>query len=791
MNNIKLFSGLLVVALVYSSTYCCGQALKTFPLSAVRLANGPFYKAQQTDLEYILALDPDRLLAPFLQEAGIQQPADLYGNWENTGLNGHIGGHYLSALSLMVASTHDPEIMRRLNYMVDQLAVCQQKNGNGYVGGIPGGQAMWEDIKHGKIEADNFSLNKKWVPVYNIHKLFAGLRDASIVGGNKKAQDVLVRLSDWFLDITAGLSDEQLQLILKSEHGGINEIFADVAAITKEDKYLVLAKRLSHKVILDPLLLKKDVLTGLHANTQIPKVIGFKRIADISSDTTWSGAAGFFWETVVRNRTVSIGGNSVREHFHPANDFSSMVESNQGPETCNTYNMLRLTALLFLSDPAVKFVDYYERALYNHILSSQHPKGGFVYFTPMRPRHYRVYSQPQESFWCCVGSGLENHAKYGELIYAHADNALYVNLFMASTVEWKEKGITLEQRTEFPLAETSRLELKLTAPKKFALNIRYPGWVRPGQLKIAVNGKDEKIKALPSSFVSLDRTWKNGDVISVTLPMHTEIEFLPDGSAWGSFVHGPIVLAAATDSSDLAGLRADGSRMGHVAEGKFYPLEEAPMMVGTPDKLIAGVKPVAGKAFTFSARDVIYPPRYKDIKLVPFYSVHDTRYMIYWKVTTPENLERIKREIQAHEKELLALESRTVDQVGVGEQQPEADHNFKGENAEMGSTDGQPWRNARGWFSYDLRNPRAEGKILRVTFAGQGRNRKFDIFLNDRLLQTVALADAQRENPFHVDYEIPAEMIKAFANNVVSVKFVAHQGSATGRILYVRLLKTE
>lgn len=780
----------MLLVIVGGSVYGQHESLKVFPLSSVKLTAGPFYQAQMTDTEYILALDPDRLLAPFQIDAGIQPKAERYGNWENTGLDGHIGGHYLSALSLMYAATKKDELLQRLNYMIDRLEECQRTNGNGYVGGIPGGQSAWKEVGEGKIDAGTFSLNGKWVPLYNIHKLYAGLRDAYILTENKKALDMLVKLSDWFLTLTAGLSDAQMQEILRSEHGGMNEIFADVAAITGNEKYLSLAKRMSHKIILDPLLAGKDQLTGLHANTQIPKVIGFKRVGEIAHDDKWNNAAAFFWETVVKNRSVSIGGNSVREHFHPADNFSSMMESNQGPETCNTYNMLRLTNLLFLSQPDVDYIDYYERALYNHILSSQHPeKGGFVYFTPMRPRHYRVYSQPHDNFWCCVGSGLENHGKYGELIYAHNDKDIYVNLFIPSTLTWKEKGIILHQQTSFPYNETSQLQLELKKSQEFTLNIRYPGWVRKGDMAIRVNGKVQTLTAGPGTFVSIQRKWKSGDKISITLPMHTRVEYLPDGSSWASFIHGPLVLAAVTDSTDLPGLWADGSRMGHVAGGKLYPVEEAPMIVKSNDDLVSAIRPVKEKSLTFTVSDVIYPERYKNVELVPFFTVHEARYMIYWPVTTPDELERRKQEIEEREREKLALEERTVDQVAPGEQQPETEHNLKGERTESGIHEGRFWRHAYEWFSYDLRNKDSLGEILRITYFGGDRGRTFDILLNDTLLKTVTLDGSQGSKFFDVDYIIPKEILDSVVTDeTLTVKFVAKTGSMAGGVYYVRLL---
>lgn len=476
------------------------QQVSYFPLQDVKLLNSPFLQAQQTDLHYILSMNPDRLLAPFLREAGLTSKVPSYTNWENTGLDGHIGGHYLSALSMMYAATGDTAVYNRLNYMLNELHRAQQAVGTGFIGGTPGSLQLWKDIKAGNIRAGGFDLNGKWVPLYNIHKTYAGLRDAYLYAGSDLARQMLVDFTDWMIDITSDLSDEQIQDMLRSEHGGLNETFADVAEITGDKKYLELARRFSHKFILDPLIKEEDKLTGMHANTQIPKVIGYKRIAELSQDdknwnhaAEWDHAARFFWNTVVNHRSVCIGGNSVREHFHPSDNFTSMLNDVQGPETCNTYNMLRLTKMLYQDSPETNFADYYERALYNHILASQEPeKGGFVYFTPMRPGHYRVYSQPETSMWCCVGSGLENHTKYGEFIYAHQKDTLYVNLFIPSQLTWKEKGVTLTQETRFP--DDGKVTLRIDkAPKKgITLKIRQPQWTgHSKEYNVKINGKNE------------------------------------------------------------------------------------------------------------------------------------------------------------------------------------------------------------------------------------------------------------------------------------------------------------
>ena len=574
-----------ILALVLSTSLGKAQnapQVSYFPLQNVKLLDSPFLQAQQTDLHYILALDPDRLLAPFLREAGLQPKAPSYTNWENTGLDGHIGGHYLSALSMMYAATGDTAVYNRLNYMLNELNRAQQTVGTGFIGGTPGSLQLWKDIKAGKIHAGGFDLNGKWVPLYNIHKTYAGLRDAYIYAGSDLARQMLIAFTDWMIDITSGLSDEQMQDMLRSEHGGLNETFADVAEITGDKKYLELARRFSHKLILDPLIKEEDKLTGMHANTQIPKVIGYKRIAELSQDdknwnhaAEWDHAARFFWNTVVNHRSVCIGGNSVREHFHPSDNFTSMLNDVQGPETCNTYNMLRLTKMLYqnshnpnqTNEPDPNYVNYYERALYNHILASQEPdKGGFVYFTPMRPGHYRVYSQPETSMWCCVGSGLENHTKYGEFIYAYRKDTLYVNLFIPSQLTWKEQGIILRQETRFPDDDKVTLRIDEAPKKKRTLMIRIPEWANQSKgYSVSINGKRKMfVMAKGNQYLPLSRKWKKGDVITFNLPMRVSMEQIPDKKDYYAFLYGPIVLAASTGTEHLDGLYADDSRGGHI-----------------------------------------------------------------------------------------------------------------------------------------------------------------------------------------------------------------------------------
>jgi DUF1680 family protein len=763
-----------------------------FPLDRVRLLDGPFKQAQEADRTYLLALDIDRLLAPFRREAGLTPKAPPYPNWESSGLDGHTAGHYLTALAQMGAATGDAECKRRLDAMVADLAECQRAGGDGYVGGIPRSRQLWAEIAAAQESGRNVNLSGWWVPWYNEHKLVAGLRDAWLIGGNAQARDVLVRLADWCGALVAKLSDRQMQGMLGTEHGGMNEVLADVAAITGDAKYLRLAERFSHRAILDPLLRHQDKLTGLHANTQIPKVIGFARIAELGGDASWRDAAQFFWNTVVDHRSLAFGGNSVSEHFNAVDDFASVLESREGPETCNTYNMLRLTEALFRHGPAARYADFYERALYNHILSSQHPEhGGFVYFTPIRPRHYRVYSQPTTCFWCCVGTGMENHGKYGAFIYAHTTDALFVNLFIASDLDWRERGVRVRQETAFPDAPRTRLTITTPTSQRFSLRVRHPEWVTPGGFTLRVNGEPQVVSPGPSGYVELTREWRDGDRIEIELPMHTTVERLPDGSDYAALLHGPIVLAAKTGTENLDDLIAGDARMGHVASGPYQPLDRAPMLVGDFVRIAARIKPVAGKSLTFTADDLIQPDKFRGLELIPFFRVHDARYMLYWRTVTVEQYPAVVAALEASERAQLELEARTVDRVAPGEQQPEVEHGMVAENSDTGVTVGRHWRAATGWFSYRMKAVPGTQLELRVTTYLREKGRAYDILVNGQVLASIEPNPQRHDRFVDAAYPLPPALVAAAPDDVLTVKFAAKEKSRTASIFDVRLVKTD
>lgn len=785
-----LITFLFLFSFLFTGKAQTQQEVSYFPLQDVKLLESPFLQAQQTDLHYIMAMEPDRLIAPFLREAGLTPKVPSYTNWENTGLDGHIGGHYISALSMMYAATGDTAIYNRLNYMLAELHRAQQAVGTGFIGGTPGSLQLWKEIKAGNIRAGGFDLNGKWVPLYNIHKTYAGLRDAYLYAGSDLARQMLVALTDWMIDITAGLTDRQMQDMLRSEHGGLNETFADVAEITGDKKYLELARRFSHKVILDPLVKDEDRLTGMHANTQIPKVIGYKRIADLAQDdkdwnhaSEWDHAARFFWNTVVNHRSVCIGGNSVREHFHPTDNFTSMLNDVQGPETCNTYNMLRLTKMLYQTSPDIRFADYYERALYNHILASQQPeKGGFVYFTPMRPGHYRVYSQPETSMWCCVGSGLENHTKYGEFIYAHAKDTLYVNLFIPSRLTWKEKKITLVQETRFPDEEQIRFRVEKSKKKAFSLKLRYPSWAKGAS--VSVNGKVQETNAQPGEYLTIHRKWKAGDEITLNMPMQVALEQIPDRENFYAFMYGPIVLASPTGTENMDGLYADDSRGGHIAHGKQISLQEIPMLIGSAASLPQSLRRINDDLVAFTYTGGVYPAQKEALKLIPFFRLHDSRYAVYFHQVTEAEVESIRKEVALSERKAMELANQTVDLIFPGEQQPESDHGILYEQAETGINKDRHFRRAKGWFSYNLK-VKEEAARLMITVRKEDHNKVAILLNNEKLTVSPTISKPDKEGFITLCYSLPQKL----SAGSYPIRFSPDGTEWTPAIYEVRLLK--
>ncbi|MCB9056179.1 MAG: glycoside hydrolase family 127 protein [Chitinophagales bacterium] len=763
-----------------------------FPLGDVQLLNGPFKHARDLNIEVLLEYDVDRLLAGYRKEAGLPAKDSSFKNWD--GLDGHVAGHYLSALAMNYAATKNAECKKRMLYVLDELMQCQQANtihhaawGKGYVGAVPNSQTIWSTFQKGDFAA----FRSAWVPFYNIHKMYAGLRDAWLYTGNAEAKAMFLSFCDWGTSMIENLNDTQLQSVLDIEHGGMNEVFADAYQITRNKKYLTTAERFSHHQLLDAMEKGFDNLDNKHANTQVPKAIGFARIGEVSNNNAYKNAGDFFWQTVTGNRTLAFGGNSRREFFPAVASCTDFINDVEGPESCNTYNMLKLTEDLFRINPSVKYIDFYERALYNHILSTQHPgNGGYVYFTPARPNSYRVYSAPNEAMWCCVGSGMENHGKYNEFIYTHQHDSLFLNLFIASTLNWKEKGIRLKQETNFPYEEQTKLTIT-EGTGKFKLMIRYPSWISDSALTVLVNGKAFTVTDHHSSYVVIERTWKKGDVINVSLPMQNTVEHLPNVPNYIAILHGPIVLAAKTGTEDLRGLIANDSRWGHIPSGKRLPLDKAPILINDDINAIAKeLVPVKNNPlhFTFSNVKMINPVK---IELEPFYKVHDSRYMLYWMALTNTQYQSYIDSLSKIEKEKMDLQNRTIDFVAPGEQQPEADHFIQQSISRTGNSQNQFWRDAGngGYFSYSMNTNGETDLSLIVRYWGaEWGSRKFDIYIDDEKLVTENNTGRwNRSEFFDVTYKIPASIIKE--KKSIRVKFQALPGNTAGAVYYIRLVR--
>lgn len=765
-----------------------------FPLGDITLLDGPLKHARDLNVQVLLKYDCDRMLAPYRKEAGLQPRKPSYPNWD--GLDGHVGGHYLSALAIN-AATGNEECRKRMEYMISELQLVLDANNqrpeawcHNYIGGVPNSAKMWTAFSKG----DFGPYFGTWAPFYNIHKMYAGLRDAWLYCGNEQAKNLFLKFCDWAVDITRDLNDEQMEKMLGNEHGGMNEVLADAYAITGEQKYLDCARRFSHRMLLVPLENGKDCLDNMHANTQIPKVIGYQRIAELAHDVQYHNASEYFWEIVTRQRSLALGGNSRREHFPTKENCIDYINDIDGPESCNTYNMLKLTEDLNRVKPNGMYGDFYETAMFNHILSAQHPQhGGYVYFTSARPRHYRNYSAPNEAMWCCVGTGMEDHGKYGQFVWTHdkgvkaEDDALYVNLFVASELNWKDRKMVIRQQTAFPYAETSVVELA-KGKGTFILKVRKPSWCENFTVKGVGFDADSYEE---NGFVCMKRKWKKGDQVKISMPMHAYIKPMINVPQYVAIMYGPILLGMKTGTEDMRGLIADDSRFGQYAGGKKLALDEAPILLPKHlDDIAKNLKPVPGKPLHFKL--ATHMENTIDGELQPFFEIHDSRYMMYWLALGENDYKAYMQKLADEEKARQALEARTVDKVNPGEQQPETDHRMETDDSNKGNTEGIFFRDAKDghYFSYLMQTKGETNLSLQLKFWGQDewRTSEFDIYVNDKLLCSVNNSHRWRTTQFKtVDYAIPSEFVKG--KKEIRVKFVAHKGKQVGQIYGVRLVK--
>lgn len=742
-----------------------------FSLQDVRLLDGPFKEGQDIAVRYLLSLEPDRFLANFRKESGLPPKAAHYGGWESQGVSGHSGGHYLSACAIAYASTGDKRFLERVNYMVAELAECQKANGNGYVSAIPNGKKIYSEIAAGDIRSAGFDLNGGWVPNYTMHKVMAGLRDAYRLAGNTTALEVEKGLADWFEKTLANLDESQMQKILACEHGGMNEVLADLYADTGDQRYLKLSRRFHHRAILDPLARNEDILPGKHANTQIPKIIGLASHYEIAGDAADRAAADFFWDRVVHHHSYVTGGHCDHEHFGQPDQLNDRL-STMTTETCNVYNMLKLTMHVFGWNPDGDVAEFYERALLNHIRSTQHPDGRVIYNLSLKQGHYKEYQSPYDGFTCCVGTGMENHVKYGEGIYFHDSTGLWVNLYIASELNWKARSLKLRQDTKWPDADTATFTFTSDVPQELELRLRHPHWAKNG-FEITVNGEAIKVSSRPSGYAVVKRSWKTGDRVQVRFPMSLRTEAMPDNPNRIAVFYGPTLLAANL-----------GEVQDPAAEQAFF----VPVLVTESKPISEWVKPISVASQTFKIQGVGKP---RDVELAPFHRLHDRRYTVYLDVLSPDDWSKRETAIRAEQERERRLEARTVDVLRIGEMQPERDHKVNGENTSAGEALGRKWRHAvdGGWFAFDMKvAPSKENQLVCTYWGGETGEREFDILVDGKKVGTQKLLNNEPGKFFDVSYPIPQELTQG--KERVTVRFQAHPGKWAGGLFGARILRS-
>lgn len=594
--------------------------VKSFDLKDVRLLPSRFRENMMRDSVWMASIEVDRLLHSFRTNAGVfagreggYMTVKKLGGWESLDceLRGHTTGHLLSAYGLMYAATGSEQFKQKGDSLVNGLAEVQTALGNGYLSAYP------EELINRNIRGTSV-----WAPWYTLHKLFSGLIDQYLYSDNQKALEVVVRMADWAYHKLKPLDETTRQKMIRNEFGGVNESFYNLYAITGDERHRWLAQFFYHNEVIDPLKELRDDLGTKHTNTFIPKVIAEARNYELTEDENSRKLSDFFWHTMIDHHTFAPGCSSDKEHYFDPARFSKHVSGYTG-ETCCTYNMLELSRHLFCWTADAAIADYYERALYNHILGQQDPQTGMVtYFLPLLSGSHKVYSTKENSFWCCVGSGFENHAKYGEAIYYHNDKGIYVNLFIPSVVNWREKGLTLRQETDFPAEETTVLTIRAQNPVETTVYLRYPSWSKG--VKVFVNGKKIAVKQKPGSYIAITRLWKDGDRITADYPMCLRVETTPDNPQKGALVYGPVVLAGKRGTE---GMQAPAPDSNPALYNDYYTYDyHIPAGLRTTLKLDVkhperSVQSVGTELkFTTSQGDVIEP----------LYNIHRQRYVVYW-----------------------------------------------------------------------------------------------------------------------------------------------------------------
>lgn len=596
--------------------------VRAFDLKDVRLLPGRVHDNLRRDSAWMANISINRLTHSFKNNAGIfagleggYESLKKYGGWESLDcdLRGHTTGHLMSAYGMMYAATGDPLFKLKGDSIVKVLGKVQEVLGTGYVSAFP------EELINRNLRGEGV-----WAPWYTLHKIMSGLIDQYLYADNKQALEVAVKMGDWAYNKLHGRSEETRRKMLRNEFGGINEAFYNLYAVTADPKYREMAEYFYHNDVIDPLAEGNTDFGTKHTNTFIPKVIAEARNYELSGSQRSRDIAHLFWNEMTDRHCYVNGSLSQKEHYFDPKKMSKFINGYTG-ETCCTYNMLKLSRHLFCDEASPRVADYYERALYNHILAQQDPRSGMVcYFLPLLSGAYKVYSTPEQSFWCCVGSGFESHAKYAEAIYYHNDDELLVNLFIPSALDWKEKGLKLTQCTAFPDEETTKFTIDAAPAEAMTIALRYPEW--SGKPEIKVNGKKVKVSGKPSSYISLRRQWKPGDVIEARYPMSLRVETTPDDVTRGALMYGPVLLVG---DMGTEGMTAPAPFSDPTVRNDYYTYDyKVPQDL--PTTLKVDVKNPA-KSVTRTGKGL----RFRSAQghdLLPMYDANRMRYCVYWNL---------------------------------------------------------------------------------------------------------------------------------------------------------------
>jgi DUF1680 family protein len=761
--------------------------VRPLPLDAVRLTGGPLKNAQELDEKYLLELEPDRMLAYLRVRAGLSPKAKGYGGWDGGGrqLTGHIAGHYLSAVSLMWAATGDARFKERADYIVAELKQIQDAQGDGYIGALldkngVDGKIHFQELCRGVINSGGFDLNGLWSPWYVEHKILAGLRDAYRYTGNHTALDVEIKFMEWADSILSKMDDEQIQRMLNTEFGGMNEVTADLYADTGDRKWLALSGKFEQRSFVTPLANGEDILGGKHGNTNVPKMIGELARYIYTGNEIDGKSAKYFWDQVALHHSFATGGHGRNEYFGPPDQLKDMIDGRTA-ETCNVYNMIKMSRTLFSVEPDIRYADFHERALFNHILASQDPDDGRVcYMVPVGRGVQHEYQDKFEDFTCCVGTGMESHALHGYGIYYESGDKLWVSLYAPTTANWKSAGVQIEMATDFPAGESASLKITPEKPKKFTLALRRPYWTGPG-FSVKVDGHSVTNLAPPDSYVEITRVWKRGDTVALVLPKTLRTEPLPDNPERFAVMWGPLVLAG-----DLGPELVPSKK----AEDENLVAREAPVLVAEVVPVEKWLKPVSGKPGEFRSEDV--GPA-SDVHFVPFYQLPRRRYAIYWDSYTPEEWAKKSAAVAADEERQKKLDAATVVFAQPGQMQAERDVNEQGEETTPVQLEGRYGRRGSKWFSFDLLVDAAHPMSVVITYSNEARrDGSFNVLAEGK---KIGERRTERKSPekavrfFDVEYAVPPTLVED--KQKITLRFEADGENEIPGVFGIRVIRAD